>query len=82
MIDALSAGLPVIATNWNYNFDVLENSKTGYMVEINNPSEVADKIIEIYKNQKQLVKMKFNCVKQANKYKPEEAMKKFVAEIS
>lgn len=42
---------------------------------------MADKIIEIYKNQDKLIEMKFNCLKEAKKYRPEEAMKNFIKEI-
>ena len=81
LIDALGSGLPVIATDWNYNFDILTNGKTGYMADIKNPGQVADKIVEIYQNQKEVIEMKYNCIAEANKYKPQEAMKNFISEI-
>ncbi len=81
IIDAFCSGLPVIASNWNYNFDILEDGFTGYKVKIKDSEEVANKLIEIYKNQDELIKMKYNCIKEAYKYSPEMAMKKFIEEV-
>ena len=82
LIDAFSSGLPVIATNWNYNFDILTNGKTGYMVNIKEPNQVSEKLLEIYKTQKKLIEMKYNCIEEAHKYEPLEAMKNFIKEIN
>lgn len=78
ILDALYAGLPVIATNWNSNFEILEDKKTGLSVEIKNPEQVSNKIIELYNNKKLLEQMKKNCLKESEKYTPDKTMKKFI----
>lgn len=81
LIDALFSGLPVIATNWNYNFDILKDEKTGYKVKIKEVEEVANKIIEIYKNQLKLVEMKYNCIDESDKYSPDKVMRVFIEDL-
>lgn len=81
LIDAFSSGVPVIATDWNYNFDILTDKKTGYMVNIKDPTQVSKKLIEIYRKQKKLIEMKYSCIEEAHKYEPQEAMKNFIKKI-
>ncbi len=81
IIDAFNSALPVIATEWNNNFDVLKDGKTGIKVQIKQPEEVCNKLIELYKNQEQLLKMKYACLKESKKYTPESAMKIFIQEL-
>lgn len=78
IIDALYAGLPVIATDWNNNFEILKDNKTGVSVEIKNIEQVSDKIIKLYNNKNLLLQMKKNCLKESDKYKPDKVMKKLI----
>ena len=82
IIDAFFSGLPVIATEWNYNFEVLKENITGYKVKVKNPEEVARILIKLYKEQEKLVNMKFECLKEADEYTPSKAMKKFIEQIA
>lgn len=81
IIDALYSGLPVIATNWNSNFEVLTNGITGLEVNVSNVDEVVDKLIYLYNNKDILDKMKGNCLKEADKYNPDKVMKVLIDTI-
>lgn len=81
IIDALYAGIPVIATNWNSNFEILKEDLTGISVNIKNINEVSNKLIELYNNKEKINKMKKNCLKESEKYTPDKAMKKFINKI-
>ena len=75
IIDAFYAGLPVIATKWNSNLEVLKDNYTGLLVDINNIDQVVDKLIYLYNNKDILNKMKENCLKESDKYNPDKVMK-------
>lgn len=45
IIDAYIAGLPVIASDWNFNSDVVEEGKTGWLVPVQNVNKLAEKMI-------------------------------------
>lgn len=83
IIDAFFSGLPVIATNWNSNSEILTNN-TGFIVNIdeNEIQSVADLLIYNYKNQKELYLMKGKCIETALKYNPDNIMRKFINEIN
>ncbi len=81
IIDALYAGVPVIATKWNSYSEILTENYTGISVKIKNVNEVSKKLIELYNNKTKLEKMKKNCLEESEKYTPEKAMKKFINQI-
>ncbi len=45
LLEAMATGLPIIATNVRGIPDIVENGVNGYLVNIKNPSEIADRII-------------------------------------
>ncbi len=67
IIDALSAGLPVIASNWRSNPEIINNN-IGRIFEVNNIKEMADDILELTNNSSLLLTMKKNCIHEAKKY--------------
>ena len=50
VIEAMSVGLPIIATNVTGNKDVVINNVNGFLYDINNPKEAAEYIIKIAKD--------------------------------
>jgi len=81
LIDAFFAGIPVVATNWKHNFDILKDDYTGVMVEIENKKEMVQKMITLYNNQEKIIKMKRNCNEEAKKYLPDNVMDKVIKYI-
>ncbi len=81
IIDAFCSGTPVIATDWNCNFEVLKENFTGFKVSVKGINEVCDKLIYCYKNQKKIYKMRSNCIMEAKRYLPNNVMKIFFDEI-
>ncbi|MDO8550910.1 MAG: glycosyltransferase [Ignavibacteria bacterium] len=51
-LEAMSLGLPVIATNVVGNKDVVIHNKTGYLFNINDPDEAACFVIQLFNNER------------------------------
>jgi glycosyltransferase involved in cell wall biosynthesis len=51
----MSTGLPVIATNVGGNPELIQDNETGFLVEPNNPSDMAEKLYFYIKNPDLLV---------------------------
>ena len=51
-IEAMACGTPVIASNIDGIMDIVENGKTGFLVEPKNPKLLASKINELLSNEK------------------------------
>lgn len=71
IIDSFNAGLPVIATDWMYNKDIIEDGKNGLIVPIKNPQKIADAILKLYKDRFLAYQISLNNIGQAPKYSPE-----------
>lgn len=81
IIDAFSAGLPVIATDWNSNKEIIKNGVNGIIY----PSELADTLIDsilcIISDSDTYIEMKNNCIISANAYKPDKYISHMIKRI-
>jgi len=68
ILEAMSVGLPVVATNIAGIPDVIKDGETGFVVESTDVKELAIRICEIANNQSLWEKMSANCLKEVEKY--------------
>lgn len=80
LIDAFSAGVPVIASDWKYNTEIV-NENVGYIFKTGNPAELYDLLIKTAKEPSLLLGKKKNCLREAEKYKAENAIKVLLERI-
>ena len=74
IIDAFIAGLPVVASNWNYNKEIL-NDKVSFIFESKNQQEFTEIIKKIIKNVKLIEVKQLNCFNEAKKYEIDNLLK-------
>lgn len=82
IIDAFAAGIPVIASDWRYNAEVVEHMKTGLIYPHKNVDELKKSILTLFNNTTLVQKMKENCVKEAKNYLPEKVINILLENIS
>ncbi|MBU1006735.1 MAG: glycosyltransferase family 4 protein [Candidatus Omnitrophica bacterium] len=58
IIEALSKGCPVVATNAGGTPELLKDSITGYLTRPGAPQEITDRVLEMLSNPERLLKMK------------------------
>lgn len=75
VIDAYYSGLPIIATDWLYNKDVIENNKNGLLIPINDPIAISDALMLFYKDRDLVFRIGLNNLRESNKYNPKEVLK-------
>ena len=76
--EALAAGLPVVSTNrCMAALEMVKNSKNGYIVDVENEVQLADKINEILNDSELRKKMSENSLKMAEKYTIDETAQVF-----
>lgn len=76
IIDAYISGLPVIATDWNLNKELIIDGKTGFVVPIDNiENSIYSVMLSIINKQVNIEAMSDECQKQAKKYDVQNAIK-------
>lgn len=71
LIDAFICGLPVIATKWHLNSDILEDNKMGILINPQDVGDLAKAMEEVIQHPERLEQMSNNCRKEALKYSTE-----------
>lgn len=68
IIDALAAGVPVIARDWQYCREILEDGDTGFIYDFDRPEKLTDKIMYAVLHSGIVMDMKYKCVERAKDY--------------
>lgn len=70
LLDAMAAGVPVIASDWRYNPEIV-NEKTGYVYPVHDNHAFVATLINVGNNPDLLLSKKSDCLKEAEKYRAE-----------
>lgn len=81
IIDALSAGVPVIARRWQYCDEMLQHGVTGYIYDFDKPEKLKDTILFAIHHADDTVAMRAECLKRAQGYSEEHVMKEIARQI-
>lgn len=77
VIDAYNSALPIIATDWLYNSDVVLDNKTGLLVPIKSPQSICDALVKLYKDRGLRQMLSINSLREAPKFSPDKVLSSF-----
>ena len=81
LIDAMSAGLPSIASDCTSNKELIDEGKTGLLYHSGNVTELTDKLMQCAANPAIVNSMRPYCVRKARQYLPEDVIKILTMEL-
>lgn len=81
IIDALAAGLPIIARRWEFCDDMVDNNVTGLVYEFDQPEKLEEKIRWAIDNPSLIENMKRNCLSKAIEYSEDRVMKNIIGQM-
>ena len=81
IIDAFSAGVPVIATNWNCNSEIIDNGINGIIYPARNIENLINAIKNIIGQKERMLVMKRNAIGKAQEYKPDRYINEMIQKI-
>ncbi len=81
IIDAFAAGVPVIATDWKCNAEIIKDGVNGKIVPIKDVDAIVESLLWIYKNQEEWNNIRLNCLKMASSFLPEAVIPIIVEDI-
>lgn len=76
-IDAFNSALPVIATDWLYNKDLITHRENGLLVPIKDPQALCDAILTLYNDRALRRDLALNSLKKAEEYSPDKVLADF-----
>ena len=75
LIDAFAAGLPVVASDWKYNAEIVRDHREGIIVSPKDVDGIVSAFSWIYNNSKEWESYRLNCIRRAIEYSPAMALK-------
>jgi glycosyltransferase involved in cell wall biosynthesis len=78
VLDAFAAGVPVIATNWRYNGEIIKDQKDGLIYDNKERGALQKILFSLKTEPNQINNMKSNCLKRAKQYTPETVINSFL----
>lgn len=82
IIDAFHSAVPVIATNWNANGEIITHGVTGIVYPNDKHKNLYDAVRWTVENREEILKMKKNSLEEAKKYNADTLIKVIVEAIS
>ncbi len=82
LVDAFSAGLPVIATDWHCNGEIITHGQTGYLYDVRQPELLKVWMEKAMTDPAGVHQMSLNCLREVRRYSAEAAMDLVCQEIS
>lgn len=82
VIESMIAGVPIIASNWKYNPEIIKHKYNGLIFDLNSSSGFYDCIKWSIENKDEFLSMRKNCINEAEKYTPKNTMKTIVDMIN
>ena len=68
ILDAYIAGLPVIASDWNLNCEVIENNRSGIIIPVHDVSALTEAMRRLMQDKERREIMRDYCLLQADRY--------------
>jgi glycosyltransferase involved in cell wall biosynthesis len=81
ILDAFASGLPVIATDWHYNGEIISDHSDGLIYDYRDANGLRDALLEILDNEEMILSMKKNCLKRAQHYQPSVVIGKLIKNL-
>ena len=79
LIDAFAAGVPVIASDWHFNCEIVDDNENGFIVKARNVENLIEKIEWCIQNAETVADMKINCLKKAEALSPAKVINQLVS---
>jgi len=77
VVDAYCSALPIIATDWNYNGDVIRDGENGVLVPIKDAAAMKDAILMLYNDRERVRRMALTCLEDSEEYTPDKVLRDF-----
>jgi len=71
IVESFISGLPVIASDWKYNSEIIIDNYNGRLFKTKSVEDLTKILEQIYFHKQELKEMRLNCLKEAKKFHPD-----------
>ena len=82
IIDAMAAGLPVIASDWKANPEIIKEGETGMLFPVHATEALTDILLLLAERPQLIDTLRRNCIQEAKKYQPEVVIQSLVRHLA
>jgi glycosyltransferase involved in cell wall biosynthesis len=82
IIDAFIAGVPVLAADWRYNREFVEDGRTGALHVAKSPEHLADRLEDFTRAPERLAAMRMHCIDESRQYHVDVALRGLLHDMS
>ena len=82
IVDAFISGVPVLASDWHCNSELIVDGETGYIFKVLSTSDLVEKIKRFIDCPDMIMEMREKCISKANDYQTKRALRKLLQDIS
>lgn len=82
ILDAYSAGVPVIATDWKYNCEITKHKEDGLIYKRETANALENILTSVLKQPSIINDMKENCLNRAKEYTPDKVVSKLLKDLT
>lgn len=81
LLDAFSAGVPVLAADWHFIGEWVRSGETGFLYPWQQPEQLAGRMLYAMEHPEEVEAMRPACLREAQKYTPEAVMPQICARM-
>jgi len=81
LLDAMASGVPVVASDWRYNAEIVKEGQTGLLFPARDVDALTERLKTIVTDTEKWNEMRPVCLQEAQKYLPEEVVKVLLKRI-
>lgn len=78
ILDAYAAGIPVIATNWRYNGEIIQDQIDGFIYDYQNPAGLYNLLYKAVQDPGIIIDLKKNCINRAAEFSADKVVERLV----
>jgi glycosyltransferase involved in cell wall biosynthesis len=82
IVDSFIAGVPVVASDWRYNREIIDDGKTGVLCAPRSVDDLVDKLRQFAAFPEQIAAMRQHCIRKASRYHVEYAVEQLLRDMS
>lgn len=80
-IDAMAAGLPIVASDWHANSEIIKDMDNGMVFAVHDVVKLQNSIEKLVNSPELVLQMKKNCLTEVVKYEPDNVLKVFIKQL-